>query len=129
MAQITKHGWKRAEFGSTEQAGSVKVEMCLFFPPFFCFFGSLLCCLTGCLIAEQVEEAAQRPRSSDVVVVSVDKSSRTENSSSRNPDADLVIVNYEKRPHPKDAKLADDVVVISSSSKVPMMAEAEAKAL
>ena len=99
--------------------------MCLFFPPFFCFFGSLLCCLTGCLIAEQVEEAAQRPRSSDV---SVDKSSRTENSSSRNPDADLVIVNYEKRPHPKDAKLADDVVVISSS-KVPMMAEAEAKAL
>ena len=102
--------------------------MCLFFPPFFCFFGSLLCCLTGCLIAEQVEEAAQRPRSSDVVVVSVDKSSRTENSSSRNPDADLVIVNYEKRPHPKDEKLADDVVVISSS-KVPMMAEAEAKAL
>ena len=78
--EITKHGrGRRAEFGSTEQAGSVKVKMCLFFPPFFCFFGSLLCCLTGCLIAEQVEEAAQRPRSSDVVVVSVDKSSRTEN--------------------------------------------------
>ena len=98
--------------------------MCLFIPPFFCFFGSLLCCLTGCLIAEQVESSAMSPQQSDVVLVSVDKTHKEGARSSpsrliRNPDADLVIVNQAQRPQGADLELASDVVVISCSKKVP----------